>query len=66
MLRLSGNIEAHESVPSFKTVQSLQTAALRTIELAQAGMHHSQEAVELARIVVSCTPLSALFDGVVT
>lgn len=46
--------------------QSLQTAAMRNVEVAQAGVHNSEEAVELARIVFAYTTLSAPFDGVVT
>ena len=44
---------------------SLQTAAARSIAVAQASLHSSAEAVALARIVLSYTTLTAPFDGVV-
>lgn len=46
--------------------QSVQTAAMRNVEVAQASVHNSEEAVALTRIVVGYTTLIAPFDGVVT
>lgn len=46
--------------------QSLQTAATRNVEVAQASVHNSEATVALARIVVGYTTLTAPFDGVVT
>jgi HlyD family secretion protein len=46
--------------------QSVRTAATRNVEVAQAGVHNSEEAVALARIVVGYTTLTAPFDGVVS
>jgi HlyD family secretion protein len=44
----------------------LQTEAARNIDVAQAGIHSSEEAEALARINLGYTTLSAPFDGVVT
>jgi HlyD family secretion protein len=45
--------------------QSLQVAAARNVEVAQASVHNGEEALALARIVVGYTTLTAPFDGVV-
>jgi HlyD family secretion protein len=45
--------------------QSVQTAAARNIEVAQAAVRNGEAAVALARIVVGYTTLTAPFDGVV-
>lgn len=44
---------------------SQQAAAARNIEVAQASVHNGAAAVELARIVLGYTTLTAPFDGVV-
>lgn len=46
--------------------QSLQVAATRNVEVAQASVHNGEETIALARIVVGYTTLTAPFDGVVT
>lgn len=46
--------------------QSLQTAAMRNVAVAQASVHNVEETVALARIVVGYTTLTAPFDGVVS
>jgi HlyD family secretion protein len=46
--------------------QSLQNAAARNIEVAQASVHNNEAAIALARIVLGYTTLRAPFDGVVT
>jgi HlyD family secretion protein len=45
--------------------QSVQTAAARNIEVAQAAVHNGEAAVALARIVLGYATLTAPFDGVV-
>lgn len=46
--------------------QSLQAAATRNVEVAQASVRNSEATLALARIVVGYTTLTAPFDGVVT
>ena len=46
--------------------QSVQTAAARTVDVAQASASSAAESVALARIVVGYTTLIAPFDGVVS
>ena len=46
--------------------QSLQAAAARNVEVAQAGVQGVAQSVALARIVLGYTTLTAPFDGVIT
>ena len=46
--------------------QSIQTAARRSIDLAQAGVRNAEASIALANLVLGYTRLLAPFDGVIT
>lgn len=46
--------------------RALRSVAEHNVEVAQAGLHNSEETVKLARIVRGYTVLTAPFDGVIT
>ena len=57
---------AKEQAAVLERDQSLQAEAARNIDVAQATIHSSEEAADLARVNLGYTTLAAPFDGVVT
>jgi HlyD family secretion protein len=74
MQRGAGTIEARDqanavlkrSSAALERDQALEKSAGRQVELATANVHSAKEALELARIVLDYTTLTAPFDGVIT
>ena len=53
---VSGNLEAHENILSFKAV------AEKNVELAKANVHSTEEATKLAQIMLRYPPLSTVWN----
>ncbi len=74
MKKGAGTIEARDqtsatlkrSNATLERDQALEKSAERQVELARANVHSAKEALNLAKIILDYTVLSAPFDGVIT